>query len=182
MLKAIRICFGMFVFDLFVFVLEFHAGHAEIYQKMEKRCQLVTIIYYRFLTLAMIGGMTLPLLVVVFNYLRGTLTPDIWYIPMPGTYFYDFTTSPGFELTYLWQTVTLVGIMRSYGAIDSLFMGMCIHIGAGYRDVCATVIDIDQKAAGQAMKWLHASTDIGFDRRLRQKLNKCVDLFADIDG
>lgn len=50
----------------------------------ENDCHLATTTYYQILSGALVIGFTLPLIVVLFNYLRGTLTAEIWYLPFPG--------------------------------------------------------------------------------------------------
>lgn len=164
--------------------LELTEGRIQIYWEYEKQRQSIARMYYRILTAAIVLGMGLPLLVVLFNYWRGSLTPDIWYIPMPGSFFYDITTSPGFELTYLWQMVTLIGIVRSYGAIDSLFMGLCIHIGAGYRDLCDMVLEIDVSSRILKTGVAHNDNLESISKQLPnlpQRLNEFVDFFVLMD-
>lgn len=110
-------------------------GRGRQYIEGERFCSHVTYIYHSILTVAIIMGLTLPLFVVLFNYMRDTLTPDIWYLPFPGVYFYDESKPLAFILTYILIIIQLIGIVRSYGAVDSLFVAMCIHVRAGYRDL-----------------------------------------------
>lgn len=106
------------------------------------------------------------------------------------SYFYDSDSFPGFELTYVWHTITLIGIVRSYGAIDSLFMAMCIHIGAGYMDLCNMILEIDVGRLANKNPDIYNSLNIENDpnnltakcsTELLANIKKCIDFFALMD-
>lgn len=58
-------------------------------------------------------------------------------------YFYDEMTNRNFILTYALILVELIAVVRGYGAVDSLFIAMTIHIKAGYEDLQDMIQDMD---------------------------------------
>lgn len=56
----------------------------------------------------------------------------------------DSTKTPGFELSYIINIFAFTGLTLIVSSLDSLFLGLGIHIAAGLQDLQKMVINIDQ--------------------------------------
>lgn len=121
-----------------------------------------------------------------------TVIDPRYFLILNCRYFYDADSSPGFELTYVWHTIALIGIIRSYGAIDSLFMTMCIHIGAGYMDLRNMILEIDVEDLARSTKHSETHSSVNMENdpngitskhfsELQIRTSKCVDFYSLMD-
>lgn len=59
------------------------------------------------------------------------------------------TTSPYYEVIYLVSAIGIPACAHCIAAIDTIFMGLCIHSMALFRDLKRNLIKVDKEAKGE---------------------------------
>lgn len=100
----------------------------------------------------------------------------IYFVIICFSYFYDVNSNVAFTLTYIGISISCAAIVRSFEAIDSLFIGMCIHARAGYIDLQDMILELDE-IIYKTTKFKDESVAASTNKQLHEKMKKCIDFY-----
>lgn len=122
-------------------------GRPKRFNDAEQELTVITSKYNWSLVMAGIAHNGGPLVILLVNYVRGTLEPEMWTHPFSGVYAFDHRTTPGYQFAYLMGIMYNLIVVLYYGANDMLFLGLCRYVVAYMECLADGYVEMDREYA-----------------------------------